>query len=230
MRALVLAAAVCLLPLAADAGPINLVITDSLDGTIANQDTLAGTNSFTGSSAHFDTISVDATPSAGADLGTVSLDLTSGGAGPHVLTIDATQTGLSFAAASSETTFTYNGLEGGPGPNTDTMLVNGVVLGTHTFPAATGVDDFGPIAGGPELITSNEEEFRIAFTGPGQEFEGTIEFIAAAAAVPEPSTLALFGTCLVAGWLAFRRRREGAELEVAGDLPHANSSSSSRAA
>lgn len=207
MRGALMAVAIAgfLTPAVAQAGAINLMISDSLDGLIADQNTVSGTNSFSGSSAHFDTISVTSTPSAGADLGTVTLDLTSGSTGPHTLTIDATQTGLNFDASSSETTFTYNGLEGSPGPNTDTMLVNGVAIGTHTFPAASGVDDFGPIAGGPVLITSNEEEFSIAFTGPGQEFEGTIEFIAAAAKVPEPGTLGLIGMFLLGGWLVIRR-------------------------
>jgi hypothetical protein len=164
----------------AAAGPINLTISDSLDGVIANQDTVAGTNSFIGSSAHFATVSAIATPSSGVDLGTVTLDLTVAGPGLHVLTILATQTGLNEAVTGSSTTFTYNGLEGSPGPNTDTMFVNGSSIESHTFPAAMGVADEGPLLNGAETILSDAEEFQIAFNGAAgiQEFEGTIEFIA----------------------------------------------------
>lgn len=60
MRGALMAVAIAgfLTPAVAQAGAINLMISDSLDGLIADQNTVSGTNSFSGSSAHFDTISV----------------------------------------------------------------------------------------------------------------------------------------------------------------------------
>jgi hypothetical protein len=185
------------------------LISDTLDGTITNQDTASGTNSFVGSSAHFSTISAIATPSSAVDLGTVTLDLTAAGPGVHVLTILATQTGLDSPVTGSSTTFTYNGLEGSPGPNTDTMFVNGSSIESHVFPAAMGVADEGPLLNGAETILSDAEEFQIAFNGAAgiQEFEGTIEFIATPVREAAGWTVLLVGLIGMAGVKYHQRRR-----------------------
>jgi hypothetical protein len=193
------------------AGPINLSISDTLDGVITNQNTVSGTNSFIGSSPHFSTISAIATPSAAVDLGTVTLDLTTAGPGAHVLTIIATQTGLDTPVTGSSTTFTYNGLEGSPGPNLDTMFVNGSSIESHVFPAAMGVADEGPLLNGAETILSDAEEFQIAFDAAAgvQEFEGTIEFIATPVREPATWAMLLVGLGALALLKYRQRRRDG---------------------
>jgi hypothetical protein len=70
---------------AVQAGPINLTISDSLDGTVVNQTTPSGSDSFTGASRHFASISTTSTPSGGANLGTTTIDLTAALPGTHVL-------------------------------------------------------------------------------------------------------------------------------------------------
>jgi hypothetical protein len=46
-------------------------------------------------------------------------------------------------------------------------------------------------------MASDEQEFLVTFTAPGQEFEETIKFLAVPAAVSEPTTLALIGSTLM---------------------------------
>jgi hypothetical protein len=135
------------------------------------------------------TIDVTGTPALPTpDLGTVTLSVSGATGAGHTLDIVATQTGLTVPAGlTGFTTDTYNGLDGSPGPVTETMLLNGAVLNSETFPPTAGVLDAAFTDSGLPLIVSNAEMFDAAFTGGDQDLEATMEF----SGVSEPGTLGL---------------------------------------
>jgi hypothetical protein len=151
------------------------------------------------------------------DLATTALtaDTTAGFVGPHTLDIRVFQTGLTPVAANLQSTFTINGLIGTtafPGPSTlqDFTGGSGTSLGnllhTDTFPAeAIGAAQFGPT--NLASVTSDAHEFIITFTQAGQSITDTIQTIGVAAAVPEPTSMAILaGSLLMLGFAARRRR------------------------
>jgi hypothetical protein len=152
------------------------------------------------------------------DLATTALsaDTTAGFVGTHTLDIRVFQTGLTPVAANLQSTFTVNGLIGTtafPGPSTLQDFTGGTgtnlgnLLHTDTFPAeAIGAAQFGPTS--LASVTSDAHEFIISFTQAGQSITDTIQTIGVAAAVPEPTSLAMLaGSLIMLGFAAHRRRQ-----------------------
>lgn len=170
----------------------NGVIIDSLSGITT------GTASLTTSDAAFSNITVNAQGAPVlplADLSTVTLDATasSGFTGTHTLTIDVFQTAIN-GLGPVFSTFTINGLIGGPGPTTESTFEGGSsstlgsLLATHTFPVGDVNDHFGPVSSSTGAFTADAIEYGIAFTAANQSFGGSAELTTN---VPEPATWAM---------------------------------------
>lgn len=195
---------------AAEAAPV-LSVTATDNGVplvfnvgISTPGTLTGT--FT--DPNFTQIAVDITgvPSVTSpDLGTVNLSVSGSTGGGHTIDLIATQSGLTEPPGfNGELTQTFNNLIGGAGPATEDLLINGVVVDTHTFLAAPPRVDTATFFNlGLGAITSDAEEFVATFTGAGQDLEMTQEF--QAVSVREPSTLAVLAVAFLG--LAWWRRR-----------------------
>jgi hypothetical protein len=210
------AVATSFLAMPADAALV-VSATDSVGGPVTLACTAGtGTLACTGSDANFTTVEINVTgvpavPSP--DLGTVTLDVTSATGGTHVLSILATQDGLSFGpGANSTTADTFDGLIGSPGPVDYQMFINGVLLNKASLgPPLPVVQEMTIANDALPAITSDAEGFRATFTAAGQDLEATMEFAAATAvppAVPEPTSLTLLGAALVGmGWVVRPRRK-----------------------
>jgi hypothetical protein len=212
MRSLIIIAAAAAAALAS-AGPAHATLTLTLTDNGVPQTLLETTPSpgnligtLTGDPNFSDvTIDITGVPAVPApDLGTVTLSVTGATGAGHTLDITATQTGLAVPAGfAGLTTDTYNGLVGAPGPVTETMLVNGAVLNTETFPPTAGALDAAFTDAGLPAIASNAELFDAAFTAADQDLEATMEF----SGVPEPATLGLFAIMLLGlGWVRTKTR------------------------
>jgi hypothetical protein len=182
-------------------------------GTDSNTGNLVST----GSDTSFSTISVN---SAGfpiepaPDLATTVLKVSTatGFTGTHVLAVTVTQTAPNgaFAGGPAAATFTFNGLIGGPFTTaTEDQLYNGGVISTHTVTNLNGVANFGPDPTTVGAYVSDAQRFSTTFTTGSQTFEGTIQFLSTAMAVPEPNVLASFGVALLTVSWFYRRKRNG---------------------
>jgi hypothetical protein len=150
-----------------------------------------------------------------ADLSSVTLDISAaaGFVGPHVLTIDVFQTGVSSPAGSkTETTFTTNNLIGTPGPTTESDFFNGTtntlgtLLHTASFPAGTTNATIGPLLDtiGP-AITADAQQYMITFSSPVESANDTIQTIVA---IPEPSTWAMMLLSFAGlGFVSYRKAK-----------------------
>lgn len=189
----------------------NGTVIDSLSGITT------GTASLTTNDTAFSNITVNvqgAPVLPNADLSTVTLDATAsaGFTGTHNLTIDVFQTAVN-GTGPVQSTFTINGLIGGPGPTTESTFEGGSsttlgnLLATHTFPVGDVNDHFGPVSNPSGPFTADAIEYAIAFTAANQSFGGSAELTNG---IPEPSTW----TMLAAGFGLFglmerARRRRG---------------------
>jgi hypothetical protein len=187
----------------------NSTLVDSLSGLTT------GTAHLTASDAAFSDIQVNVEGSPVlpfADLSSTSLDATAatGFTGTHTLTVEVFQTGVS-GRGPTQSTFTVNGLIGGPGPTTESTFEGGsssslgTLLSAHTFPVGltNGSAQLDAAAGS---FTADALEYQIAFAAPNQSFGGSVELTTS---VPEPSTWAMLivGFAFL-GWAASRRNRE----------------------
>lgn len=136
------------------------------------------------------------------DLGTVTLQISNGGAVGHTVAVDVTQTGLSQPAGfAGADTMTANNLVGGAGPTTETFGINGSTINSFTFPATPGAYAQAFPDSGLPAISTNEMTFTADFTAADQLLELTQAF---QSAVPEPGSWSLFtvAALLLIGWRA----------------------------
>lgn len=224
MNKLLLAAAI-FAATAAPAAAATLGIEVFDNGTLVDQLTgiSTGTALLTASDAAFRDIQVNVEGSPvlpRADLSSTSLDATAatGFSGTHILTVDIFQTNVS-GRGPTQSTFTVNGLIGGPGPTTEASFAGGsaTILGTelasHTFPVGLTNGSAGPIDAPFGTFSADALQYSIAFTSANQSFGGSAELTTG---VPEPSTWAMLiiGFGFMAWGAATRRRVRSLSLEA----------------
>ncbi len=171
-----------------------------------------GSIAYVGSDANFTDIQVSAQGGPilpEPDLSSIVIEASAANfiGGPHVLQVDVTQTGLSFAGGQMQITGTVNGLVGSPGPTTLNTIVDGVTIDSELFPASGSAAAFGPVAFLVGALTSDAQQYLTTFTAGMQSSSASMQFVGAAETVPEPSTLALLGGSLIVLWAARRNRR-----------------------
>jgi hypothetical protein len=171
----------------------------------------AGSIAYIGSDANFTDIQVSGQGNPilpEPDLSSIVIEASAANftGGPHVLEVDVTQTGLTFAGGQMSITGTVNGLVGAPGPTTLNTFVEGLNVDTELFPASGSAAAFGPVSLLVGAVTSDEQQYLTTFTAGMQSSSASMQFVGAEA-VPEPCTLALLGGSLVVLWAARRNRR-----------------------
>lgn len=213
MNRLLLSAAI----LAATAGPSAAAILDIEifdNGTLIDSvSSVSGAATLTSSDSIFSNITVAAQGSPilpRADLSSVTLDATAAPTftGTHTLTVDILQSAIA-GLGNTRSTFTVNGLVNDPGPTTESSFAGGALQASHTFPVGLLDGSVGPLSGAVGAFTTDELQYKIAFTAADQSFGGSAQLTTG---VPEPSTWAMMA--LGIGFLLLVGGKHGAKSKL----------------
>jgi hypothetical protein len=201
-------------------------VLQSLGGTSS-----AGALTLQGSTTNFSQVLVNGfgtpfTPEPSLIGQTTQISSDSNFTGTHTLRIELTQTDLSSATAGGAfaqfvTTFTANLLVKGSTISSVTISTfadaSNAAYGTATQLASSTFTSGSPVAAGPfqsnvalnNALFSETLVISATFTEGGAALQASSQITAGPVAVPEPASIALFSTGLVAmGMLVSRRRRD----------------------
>jgi hypothetical protein len=187
------------------------------DSTLIGQGTSStGTLTVLGSDTNFKTVQITADgppvlPAADLSTDTLSASTATGFTGTHKLTVDIFQIGVA-ATGKVSSTFTANALVGTPGPTLEsqytggTMTTLGAFLDSAAFAAGVTNGSAGPLFSTLGFFSADAQQYVISFNAGSESFSGTQQL---ETTIPEPGTwaLTLSGFGVMAGWVAWRRRR-----------------------